>query len=419
MSVDNRCKCCRSLYSLAAECLVVTITLIHVLLSSVELMIHLDVIQVPVSETDDSKTENNNTLTNSTSTPSPSYDPGGCDGSLHPNLSDTVNVARYATLVISALFFLEICCKVYLLRKYFFKDIWQLFDTFIVLLSLGIEIAFFLVHEKLLCYSPVTEAATFVVVLRLWRLPRACNVRKNEYKAKLEDEHRYLRQTKTLTERRCKDLQKLVQSQTKELENLKSVLRKNNIYVTEESEKISNGNVNGGLSATAIRTLHLKSPNDKASLKQTEQCNGETYNTASNNTGSNLDRNDSDKNSRANDSGIEVKDSFRSDKELTTVYDKSGYNNDEVFDSDGSEFPVSVRVQEVEVQIEEISRQKQLPSVTSYRRSIGDDDDDTVLLRLKSSSSAAACVNAGYDEDVDEPDSGTYRSADGIPMTEL
>lgn len=51
----------------------------------------------------------------------------------------------------------------------------QLFDTLIVVLSLGVEVAFFLVHEKLLCYSPATEAATFVVAFRLWRIPRACN----------------------------------------------------------------------------------------------------------------------------------------------------------------------------------------------------------------------------------------------------
>lgn len=68
--------------------------------------------KVPVSETDDTQSTDTNILTNvtnATSTPSQSYDPGGCDISLHPKLSDTVNVVRYATLVISALFFVEVC----------------------------------------------------------------------------------------------------------------------------------------------------------------------------------------------------------------------------------------------------------------------------------------------------------------------
>lgn len=98
-----------------------------------------------------------------------------------------------------------------------------------------------------------------------------------------------------------------------------------------------------------------------------------------------LERNDSDKNSRANDSGIEEKDSFRSEKERTPIYSVNTYNEEDVFDSDGSEFPVPVRKQEVKVQIEEISRQNQLPSVTSFPRSVGDDDDDAVLVKSKMS----------------------------------
>ena len=68
---------------------------------------------------------------------------------------------------------------------------------------------------------------------------------------------------------------------------------------------------------------------------------------------------------------------------MTTDYKARSVVEDEVFDSDGSELPVPVKIQEVEVQIEEISRQKQLPSVTSYSRNSYDEDDDTVLLRRK------------------------------------
>ena len=93
-----------------------------------------------------------------------------------------------------------------------------------------------------------------------------------------------------------------------------------------------------------------------------------------------LERNDSDKNSKGKDSGIEVKDSFRSDidiedegkipnvrRNLKSRNSAAVVANDDVFDSDGSEIPTerNAHVQEVEVQIEEPSRQKQLPSITS------------------------------------------------------
>lgn len=152
---------------------------------------------------------------------------------------------------------------------------------------------------------------------------------------------------------------------------------------------MSNGNVlvNGGLGGAAIRTLHTHSPDHKENdnLHNTKQIKGEAnkVNNSIDSADSALERNDSDKNSRANDSGIEVKDSFRSDKEVTTDYNKIGDNDDDVFDSDGSEIPVPARIQEVTVQIEEISKQKQLPSVTSYSRSVCDDDDEAVLFRRK------------------------------------
>lgn len=62
-------------------------------------------------------------------------------------------------------------------------------------------------------------------------------VRKKEYKSKLEDEHRYLRQTKVLTEKKCKDLEKVVESQTEEIEKYKSILRKHDLLATKENGK--------------------------------------------------------------------------------------------------------------------------------------------------------------------------------------
>lgn len=427
MSAGNRCKCCKGLNSLAAECIVVTLTLVHVLLSAAELLIHLHIIQDPDAEDNSSvrSTGNNDTNISTSTVPSQSYDPGGCDNNLDPRLDDTVEIARYTTLVISAIFCIEIACKILLQKVSFFKDFWQVFDMLVVLLSLAAEIAFFLQHEKLLCYHMATEGATFVIVLRLWRIPRACDIRKKEYKKRLEDQHHFLRLTKTETEQKYKKLETTVQNQLTEIETYRRILKENNLTIKNEHAKTANGNgpFNKGLSSAANRVLHSQD-NNKGDYP--DQTNGQQADsnvnekTDINKTAVDLERNDSDKNSRGNDSGIEEKDSFRSEREVTTDY-KARNMDDEVFDSDGSEIPVPAKVQEVEVQIEEISRQKQLPSVTSYPRSSYDEDDDTVLLRRKSSSTvaAAAFINPTYDGDEPDVAGGTYRSADGIPMTEL
>ena len=110
----------------------------------------------------------------------------------------------------------------------------------------------------------------------------------------------------------------------------------------------------------------------------------ETSNRDTTNSHSELERNDSDVNSKANDSGIEVKDSFRSDvtgHSAARVKVAAG-NSDEVFDDSDTEVndPREATIQEVEVQIEETSRQQQLPSITSYNKSF-DDSDEQVILR--------------------------------------
>ena len=51
----------------------------------------------------------------------------------------------------------------------------QLFDALVVMLSLAAEIVLFLLHDKLLCYHVATEAVAFIVILRLWKLPRTCD----------------------------------------------------------------------------------------------------------------------------------------------------------------------------------------------------------------------------------------------------
>ncbi|KAL4227533.1 Voltage-gated hydrogen channel 1 [Mactra antiquata] len=408
MPTENRCSGCKVLYSLAAECSIVTLTLIHVIMSAVEILIHLDVIHVPNTGGQDTTLNSSQTLSQQ------QPDPGGCQMSTHPDLDITIEIMRYATLIVSALFIIEMTCKVIYLNKQFFKDCWQIFDLFIVILSIGVEISFFLIHKKLYCFQPATEAATFIIIFRLWRIPRACNVRKKELKRTYDNEIRYNTQTKVESEKAQKQLEKRV-------DYLETILRNNNLLEPHPTES---GQMRNGMLAAAQQAMHSdrnnKLENNTNAPNQNDTSDKDTNDDIDGKRVVDLDRNDSDKASGGNDSGIEVKDSFRSDKNVTQTYNsKNVAADDEVFESDGSE--INARIEQVEVQIEEISRQKQLPSISSTRRSV-DEDDDVVLLRNKrNSDSAAYFVNPGFETQMSDVSHGsiTYRSAEGIPTTEL
>ena len=45
----------------------------------------------------------------------------------------------------------------------------------VVVVSLTVEIAYYIEHDPLVCYHPVTEVAGYIIVFRFWRIPRVCN----------------------------------------------------------------------------------------------------------------------------------------------------------------------------------------------------------------------------------------------------
>ncbi|XP_052793129.1 uncharacterized protein LOC128227011 isoform X2 [Mya arenaria] len=441
---NSRCTCCRWLYSVYGECLVITCTFLHALMSAVEILIHFEVIKVPGVEpvtTAVTTVQGASGTSNLSTAPAPTqgaYDPGGCPPVLHENLVTVVEVVRYGTLVISALFFIEIIGRIIHSKKRFFKDPWQVFDGIIVVCSLGAEAVLFVLHDQLLCYHVAVEAAALLVLLRLWRLPRTCNIRKERDVSRLEQEMKYLRQTKIDADLKCRKSEEINNMQVMELRDLRELLKERGSHIIEEKELTPNGQSRTPNGITVNKVL-TTSEDDIDGVRQRETLNQLT----DSQTGyeSDLARNDSDsKNSKAADSGIEVKDSFNEQDTKQNLTSKNprqsgkrfrkrsaaaevGEGNDDVFDSDGSEGTADRAglLQEVTVQIEEATRQNQLPSIS---RDLAPEESPVVVRRRKSSFEGTYFDNRGYagedDDDVTDLDgSRTYKSAEGIPMTDL
>ncbi|KAH3840105.1 uncharacterized protein LOC127878942 [Dreissena polymorpha] len=435
-TTNTRCSCCRWLYSLYGECLVIVCTLLHVFMTTAEILIHLEIINVP-GKTPVDGTEVTVT-TPSDSNVTTSLDPGGCkEEEMHDNLA--IKVMQYGTLALSVAFVIESICRLSFSMLDFFRDCWQVTDLVIVLCSLAAEVTLYVLHEKPVCIKAATEAAQFVVILRLWRIPRTCNIRRQQYRNKIENEIKYWRQFKTDSESQLKkvmadserqvgQLETMYRSQVMELQQLRTVLKQNSFVAEDHSETVldetkhiangfakplANGDVTDGVANTHAVTILLE---------ETKYAKAPSS--------SDLERNDSDsKNSKKNSLN-------ETDKVTSTMVkpprQKLGgkvpsviVQEDEAFDSDGSEIPADavVSVQEVEVQIEAMSRQNRLSSESITKEIADAVAVRSVELRRKSSFEGTFFVNRGYateEDDVADLDgTRTYRSADGIPMTDL
>lgn len=466
---SERCSRCRWLYSLATECIIISLVIVHLLATTIEILVHLDLIHVPDQNTVSSSS---NSLTTTKSVPSENttddgmFDPGGGECDAVPKdeqMVITIEVMRYTTLALSAIFSLEMLAKIIHKGKDFIKDPWQVFDVLVVLLSIAIEIAYYLEHEPLVCYHPATEVAGYIIIFRLWRIPRTCNIKKKRYASRLENELVFLRKTKSDADRKYKNLEDLYEKQMMSLEKLYTIcwehsdiqIEVEKILKQDEPGTVSNGNCssrksfgnaiseafkNDGKSQAPVTEKHLvnglipgtdskyiihESPIKQSPIKASPIPNGHT------NKASKKDKHKKVKSkieSDSNHNSVEDSEAVNIPK-LAEMDGKVDSAIDEVFiDSDGSDTPVHhvAVVQEVEVQIEEVTRQTQLPSIS---QSLVDDTDEVVMRRKREQ--AAGVVNEGFsqDEPTDTPDgqtteedfdgTKTYRSADGIPMTDL
>nr|KAG5695158.1 hypothetical protein BaRGS_030204 [Batillaria attramentaria] len=124
-------------------------------------------------------------------TPTTPADPGGGLPSSSSDDSERVKtmeivqkVFHYISLVIAGIFFIEVL------------------DMLIVLAAVMVEVAFE-IEDRI----PELEAATYIVVFRLWRLPQACNIKAKSVQRTLEQDIEVWKAGKTKLEEKCASLE--------------------------------------------------------------------------------------------------------------------------------------------------------------------------------------------------------------------
>ncbi|CAL1526144.1 unnamed protein product [Lymnaea stagnalis] len=109
-------------------------------------------------------------------------------------------IFRYTSLVVAAVFTLEILLKLMTLQKKFLANPWHVFDLLVVTATLSVELTFYFVTLS----DPALYSVTYVVMLRLWRVPITCTIHSNLVQQTMtEDLERY----RLKAEERIKSLQ--------------------------------------------------------------------------------------------------------------------------------------------------------------------------------------------------------------------
>ncbi|XP_064610111.1 transmembrane protein 266-like [Liolophura sinensis] len=216
------------LYSFCAECSIIVLTLVNVLVIVTELLIEVGVITAPNSAITTSTptphitvTDPESNTTIGASVDTPHLDTSGED-TLDPGVKIAESVCHYFSLAIAVLFTVEICIKMVVRNKDFFADRWQVFDGMVVLVTLALEILFSLIQSV----SEYAELSTLVVILRLWRLHKVCNMKSNEWNRESEIEIYQYEESRRKDDEIHRHLQLKVDKQEKEIKRLESMLRR-------------------------------------------------------------------------------------------------------------------------------------------------------------------------------------------------
>uniref|UniRef100_K1PA00 Uncharacterized protein n=1 Tax=Magallana gigas TaxID=29159 RepID=K1PA00_MAGGI len=182
-------------------------------------------------------------LTNVTYKP----DPGGsCQQcSMESSVEIAHCVAHYTSVTISCVFTIEV------------------FDGLVVLMVCAMELLFTIFWDEVLCYDEAVEAATYLIVLRFCRIPRACSVRKRRYAERLENEMHYLRKAKSKSEEHSRELTTKLKRQQRELFELQN--RLSSISMSFSNENISSQSISdqstpqisNGTLPNGFHTTHL------------------------------------------------------------------------------------------------------------------------------------------------------------------
>ncbi|XP_071101949.1 uncharacterized protein [Haliotis cracherodii] len=415
------------LYSVHIESCVITLTLVSVLAISGELLINLHIVQVPQNTGDGGNGDGiNGGVTHntsridvsdpSTSTVGNPIDPGG-GVSVDP-MHTAHLVFHYISLVIAAVFLVEMMLKILAKGKSFFLKIFQVADALIVLGTFALEVVFTVEQEEL----PLLEAATFIVILRLWRVPSTCNIRAKECRREMHRELEVWQNAKHKLEERCKDMQSKMDKQEDRIRDMEKQLEKNTSLEGVESGRgteqqqhdlVGNGYVPYSMftQVNEENANHLRTANSELGVEVNnhpcvDSVDGEVLHESHNGTETNHEH------LNVNDDAMDTNCTQAGHSQARGPFSRT--------DSESSLSCDHVE-QEVVVQIEGPPSPKQHVSTT---------DDTAGLLDVSPGrgSEEFSYSNAMFEDEIGHQDLPvlheidgvkTYRSADGIPMTSL
>lgn len=250
---DRYCRCLKTfLRGLCIESIVITLTIVDILCITVELLIRAEVLQDPRDKTvlNDVASQMHNT------TSKYENDTGGacrkCE--LLTPLGAVYCVAHYISFVIAIIFFIELLFRLATGCSKMCKDVVQIIDAFTIFNLAAVEVMFTVFWEQSLCFHLAIEAITYIVALRLIRIYKACNVLKEEYAEKMDLEVHYLSKAKSKAEERSKELANTLVKQQKEIDSLRKRLESGSMYENDilvhprepddpDSSVISNGHL--------------------------------------------------------------------------------------------------------------------------------------------------------------------------------
>lgn len=267
MGRDDSTNCVEAhsfLNGLCMECYVILLTILDVLCITTELIIRLGIIKDPNADPTESPalaTTSALNLTNVTYKP----DPGGnCQQcSVESSVEIAHCVAHYTSVTISCVFTIEVVSRVVAGCPGCWKDFLNVFDGLVVLMVCAMELLFTIFWDEVLCYDEAVEAATYLIVLRFCRIPRACSVRKRKYAERLENEMHYLRKAKSKSEEHSRELTTKLKRQQRELFELQN--RLSSISMSFSNENISSQSISdqstpqisNGTLPNGFHTTHL------------------------------------------------------------------------------------------------------------------------------------------------------------------
>ncbi|XP_033750172.1 uncharacterized protein LOC117334586 [Pecten maximus] len=268
MAKDSFCtRLYEAVNGLCMECIIAVLVVLDGLAITAELLIRLDILQEPGGAPTDSPISTvQNVSVNATPTQDP--DPGGSICRRCINMEEPIEItyclAHYASVAIGGAFFVEVFLRVVSGRSKVCKDFVQIGDSLIVVVLVTMEILFTLFWDEVLCYHPAIEAATYIVLFRLCRVPRACTVSKRVFSDKVDIELHYLMKAKRKAEDKGVELRDKLDKQQKEIDFLHDQLKetKDKMSALERgSSEICNGHVPGGMdkpSTEVVESLYSK-----------------------------------------------------------------------------------------------------------------------------------------------------------------